>query len=742
MNNKIKLSVIIVHYKNDKDLIECLDSLYKQEIKQSFEVIIVDNSENNSLQSILNKKKYRNLRYILSPKNLGYGAGMNLGTKHAKGEFLFVLNPDVVFKTNIISILINNFNQDKNIGIIAPLLYTVEGKTMDQGAKEPTPLRALIKYSFIDKILPNNFISKNFWEKNWKKDKLNEVDNVPGTAFIIKKNLFENIGGFDEKFFLYFEEFDLCKRVREAGYKIFIDSNLKLMHKWGTTTRLLKNKDEIFKKSRFYYFKKHYGLLKAIFIESFLLINKASLSLLTIILLSFLVRFYKVESLVPFIGDQGWFFISAKNSLISSQIPLVGITSSHLWLHQGPLWTYILMVLFKMFSFNPIVPFIFTAFIDGLVVILIYKLITNMFSQRIALFATIIYAFSPMVILSARMSYHTTLIPLFILLFIYSLFKFVKGNKYHFPLAIFYLSVLYNLELQASMLGILFLIVTIFGFIKKQNWFKNILTKKILLLSFVAFLISMIPILIYDIYNGFPQTIVFAGWIIYKGISFLIKLIEGESTGFSVYILILDYFYEFIRKLIYIQNGILSLIIFLLSLAVVFYKFFKEKVTKDQNLGIFIVTIIFLFLVGGILVSKTPSEAYLMSLFIPSILLVSIMFDYIANSKKKYLLVLCIVLLISFLNMYNLISNDYFTGIKNNFGPNFLDRVKTVKEIIKESKEKSITVIGRGEGSQFESFTDNYKYLLWYYGKTVKDRDGEIIYVLSEGRRGITIDRR
>lgn len=742
MNNKTKISIIIVHYKNDKDLIECLDSLYHQKINQSYEVIIVDNSENNSLQNILTNKKYRNLKYILSPKNLGYGAGMNLGVSYAKGEFVFILNPDVIFETNIISNLIKSFNKEKNIGIIAPLLYTTQGKIMDQGARELTPFRALIKYSFIDKILPNNPISKHFWEKHWKKNKLNEVDNVPGTAFMIRKDLFEKIGGFDEKFFLYFEEFDLCKRVREAGYRIFIDSDLKLIHKWGTTTKLLKNKDEIFRKSRFYFFKKHYGLLKAFLIESFLSINKTLLFISAIILISFLVRLYRIDSLVPFIGDQGWFFISAKNSLISNEIPLVGITSSHLWLHQGPLWTYILIILFKMFNFNPIAPFVFTAAMDGLVVILIYKLILNMFSQKIALFATIIYAFSPIIILSARMSYHTSLIPLFTLLFIYSLFSFVKGKKYHFPLTIFYLSVLYNLELQASILGILFLGIIILGFIKKQNWFKNILSKKILSLSLAAFFLPMLPILIYDIYNGFPQTIIFAGWILYKGISFLIKLIEGGSTSFSVYISILDYFYEFLRKLIYMQNGILSLIIFLISLVAVFYKLFKERVTKDQNLGIFIVTVIFIFLVGGILVSKTPSDAYLMSLFIPSILLISVMFDYITNSKKRYMLVLCIVLLISSLNIYNLISNDYFTGVKKNFGPNLIDRTKTVKEIIKDSKEKSFTVIGRGEGSQFESFTDNYEYLLWFYGKAPKDRGGEIIYVLSEGRRGITIDRR
>ncbi len=742
MNNKTELSVIIVHYKNEKDLFDCLNSLYNLKIKQSYEVIIVDNSENKNLQKSLLTKNYKNLKYISSPKNLGYGAGMNLGAKYAKGEYLFILNPDVVFITDIISPLISNFKKNKKIGIISPLLYTTDNMIMEQGARELTPLRALIKLSFIDKLLPNNPISKDYWVKDWKDKNLKEVDNVPGTALIIRKELFDGIGGFDENFFLYFEEFDLCKRVREKGYKIFIDPRSKLIHKWGTSTKLLKNRDEIFRKSRYYYFKKHFGFLKATIIEFFLNINKITLFLSFIFLSAFFIRLYKIDSLVPFIGDQGWFFISAKNAILSDQIPLVGITSSHLWLHQGPLWTYIILILFKIFNFNPVMPFIFTALVDGLIVILIYKLVSKVFSLKVALFSLLIYGFSPVVILSSRMAYHTSLIPIFILLFFYSLFGFIKGNKYYFPLSIFFLTVLYNFELQTAILTILFFLILLFGFTKKLYWFKNILNKKILVLSFIAFVIPMFPILLYDIKNGFPQTIVFGGWILYKGISFVIKLFEGGNANFQPYILILDYFYEFIRKLVFMQNGILSLIIFIFSIFVLFNKLIKNTISRKTDLGILLLFLFLLFLTGGILFSKTASDAYLMSLFIPTVLVISIFLDHISKKRRIYLAILSIVIIISFMNVFHLISNDYFTGSKKNFGPNLYDRTKAVKKIIKDSGNKTISIIGKGEGSQFESFTNNYEYLLWFYGKKPKERGGEVLYILSEGRRGITIDKR
>ncbi len=736
------ISIIIVHYKNENDLFDCLDSFYILKIKHLYEVIIVDNSENKNLQKSLLTKNYKNLRYVSSLKNLGYGAGMNLGAKHAKGEYLFILNPDVVFTTDIISPLVSSFKKNKTTGIISPLLYTTDNVIMEQGARELTPFRALIKLSFIDKLFPNNPISKDYWVKDWEDKNLKEVDNVPGTALIIKKETFNEIRGFDENFFLYFEEFDLCKRVREKGYKIFIDPTSKLIHKWGTSTKLLKNRDEIFRKSRYCYFKKHFGFLKAIIIESFLNINKITLFLSFIFLSAFFVRLYEINNLVPFIGDQGWFFISAKNAILSDQIPLVGITSSHLWLHQGPFWTYIILILFKIFNFNPAMPFIFTALVDGLVVILIYKLISKVFSLKVALFSLLIYAFSPVVILSARMAYHTSLIPLFILLFIYSLYSFIKGRKYYFPLSIFFLAILYNFELQTAILAILFLIILLFGFIKKLFWFKNILNKKILVLSFIAFVIPMFPILLYDINNGFPQTIVFGGWILYKGISFVIKLSEDGNANFQPYILILDYFYEFIRKLVFMQNGIFSLIVFVSSIFVLFYKVIKNTISRKIDLGILLLFLFLLFLTGGILFSKTASDAYLMSLFIPTVLIISIFLDYISKKRRIYLAILSLVIIISFMNVFHLISNDYFTGSKKNFGPNLYDRTKAVKEIIKDSGNKTISIIGKGEGSQFESFTNNYEYLLWFYGKNPQKRHGEIIYVLSEGKEGITIEKR
>lgn len=257
MIKKPEVSIIIVKYRSEKYLPACLASIGKD---PRWEVIIVDNDK----------------------ENVGYGAGCNNGARRAKGEFLFFLNPDTVVLPGTIDNLIffiregGGINsplrcEPKRVGIVAPLLLDKNKiPYLLQGAGELTPLGAVFAFSFLNKLWPNNPLSRKYWLTDWDKKGIREVAVVPGTAFMIRGKIFEEIGGFDEKFFLYFEENDLCKRVKEVGWRIFIEPQAKVIHFWkGSTPKNGKIK-KIFCQSRFYYFKKHWGILPAIIVESFL----------------------------------------------------------------------------------------------------------------------------------------------------------------------------------------------------------------------------------------------------------------------------------------------------------------------------------------------------------------------------------------------------------------------------------------------------------------------------------------
>ena len=196
---------------------------------------MVDNDEEKSIQKELHMK-FPKVFYIPN-KNKGFGQGNNVGAKKAKGDYLFFLNPDTKLLNNTIDILAGFLNKNKEVGIAAPSLFDRKNKPFQlQGSLELNPLRAVFALSFLVKLFPQNKFYQEYYLQNWDKKSLKEVDVAPGTAFMIKKDIYEKIGGFDENFFLYFEEFDLCRRIKKIGLKIFINPDAKVYHSWGAST--------------------------------------------------------------------------------------------------------------------------------------------------------------------------------------------------------------------------------------------------------------------------------------------------------------------------------------------------------------------------------------------------------------------------------------------------------------------------------------------------------------------------
>ena len=289
---KPKVSIIILRYKEKEELFNCLKSIKKDSPKVSFEVIVVDNNKKERIGPLL-KKNFSWVVYIKSPGNIGYGAGNNLGAKYARGEYLFILNPDTKVLPGAVDKLVKFLEKNKKVAVVAPNLIDAQGNlSLQLGSAKLTPLRGIVALSFLNKLFPNNPISKEYWLKDIPVDKKREVGVVPGSAFLVRKGIFEEIRGFDENFFLYFEESDFCKRVKEIGFKIFIVPQAQVIHYWQPAEGTEKTK-RIFSQSRFYYFKKHYGILAAAVVEVFARFSKWHALLLVIILLGAFLRLFK-----------------------------------------------------------------------------------------------------------------------------------------------------------------------------------------------------------------------------------------------------------------------------------------------------------------------------------------------------------------------------------------------------------------------------------------------------------------
>ena len=177
------LTIVIVSFKSGDILHRCIKSIDKK-----YPIIVVENSQNFKLKEEL-EKKYSNLECILPEKNLGYGAGNNLGIKNSKTKYVLTLNPDTILYESTISKLLEQANKIEDFALLGPKVIS-------------------------DKENMSNTDSK-----------IKEVSYIKGFAIFFNKEKFNNIGYFDENYFLYFEEIDLCKKVIKSKNKIYLINN-------------------------------------------------------------------------------------------------------------------------------------------------------------------------------------------------------------------------------------------------------------------------------------------------------------------------------------------------------------------------------------------------------------------------------------------------------------------------------------------------------------------------------------
>lgn len=685
---KPRLSIIIVHYHNKKVLFNCLESI-KKNLKIKHEVIVVDNDEKASLKKQLTTK-FPEIFYLKAPGNIGFGAGCNLGSKKAKADLLFFLNPDTVLLKDSVKPLVSYLKSHSKVKAVAPLLLDKKKKPYPiQGTTTLTPLKALISLSFLNKLLPRNPISQSYWINVSGKNKPIKADVLPGSAFLIYKNIFIKHKGFDNKYFLYFEETDLFKRLTEKGHQLYILPQAKLIHYWAQSTPKTKKILQIFKASRFYYLKKHFGFIKALLTESFLRLTHEAIALSLIILLATWLRFVNLPELMSFIGDQGRDYLSARNMVLTGQWPLVGIASSVPWLKQGVFFIWLTALALKLGQFNPVAPAVMTSTLGVLTVFFTYKLNKTWFNSKIAIISSLIMATSPLAVIHSRLPYHISPIPLFSSLYLISL----SINS------VFWTFFLSGILLQFELTTLPLLVLAIWFFWKSKS--------KILPHGLIFFL-PFLPKIVYDLTHGFQQTVGFIAWLGYRLVNFLNPFSEHGLNNLSI-IKVSQTIFKYWQKFIIYDQPIIAGLIALLSILTIY----KTK-HKFKKLLVSFLALNFL----AFFIHAGPSEAYFPVLFPAFVLIISLILD---QFKKPFFYLTIIVL--SLYNSYFLLTNNFVP-----YGPTLSQRLNLVKLI--KSNKKTFK-LNNPATNQFESYLDNYRYLFWWQ-EFPEDRKANLIITINE----------
>ena len=257
------VSVIIVNWNAGKYLQETIDSLYKYNSNISYEVILVDNASNTDEESYLYLNeliKYNNVTIVRSEINLGFAKANNVGMNLAKGRNFFILNPDVIFQDNCLRILSDYLDQNSTVGMVGPKVLNQDGTFQGSCMRgNPYPADTLYHLIGLAKLFPHNAKFNGYALNHLNKDEINEIGALAGCSIMIKRELYQKIGGIDERYFMYQEENDWGMECQKAGYKIIYNPNTIITHYKGVTTSKVKVKSIwIFTQSMMKFFKKHF----------------------------------------------------------------------------------------------------------------------------------------------------------------------------------------------------------------------------------------------------------------------------------------------------------------------------------------------------------------------------------------------------------------------------------------------------------------------------------------------------
>lgn len=253
------VSIIIINYNTLELTKNTINSVIEKTQGIKYEIILVDNaSADGSIEYF--EEKYRNkIIFLKNRENLGFGRANNKGIEIAKGKYVFLLNSDTLLINNAIKILFDYMELNLKAGVCGGNLYDGELNPAHSYLKKIPSIKTEINYFFniLGKIVKK--ISKKRDDFNYS-ESVREVGYITGADMMIKKNILEKVGIFDEIFFMYSEEAELTYRIKQAGYKIISVPKAKIVHLEGKSTKFKEKKFKMCLESKYKYFYKIYGI--------------------------------------------------------------------------------------------------------------------------------------------------------------------------------------------------------------------------------------------------------------------------------------------------------------------------------------------------------------------------------------------------------------------------------------------------------------------------------------------------
>lgn len=238
---RMRLSVITVSWNVSKLLDVALETLKQDLAGIEAEVFVIDNASADDSAEMV-RRKHPWVKLIANDENLGFAKANNQAMRMAKGDYIFLLNPDTEVRPGAIAELLKFLEEHPKAGIVAPQLINSDGSIQRSCRAFPTFIAMLYELMGLSKMFPNDPRFGAYKMLDFEHDELREVDQPEGAALLLRREVIDQVGILDEGFFMLFEEVDWCYRIKQAGWQIWFDPAAKIVHHYGQSIKQVKAK--------------------------------------------------------------------------------------------------------------------------------------------------------------------------------------------------------------------------------------------------------------------------------------------------------------------------------------------------------------------------------------------------------------------------------------------------------------------------------------------------------------------
>lgn len=257
--NNVKLSIIIVSWNVREHLANCLRSIEEYRPCEEFEIIVVDNASSDGTVDYI-KHNFPRVTTIANKENRGFAAANNQGIERSKGEYILFLNPDTIVHPNSLDALVKFMEHNEQVGACGPKLLNEDGAIQASVRRFPTFRGALYRHTAfrLSGVFQGQY--KKLRMTDFGYDRQSDVDQLSGAALMARRSVINEVGAMDERFFMYYEEVDLCYRIKQASWRIVFTPKAVITHLGGQSATKIHVRTRMMKlASLLRFFRKHRG---------------------------------------------------------------------------------------------------------------------------------------------------------------------------------------------------------------------------------------------------------------------------------------------------------------------------------------------------------------------------------------------------------------------------------------------------------------------------------------------------